>query len=360
LDFDQFPFNPVDNLVFSQLSYLPMDGLVPGPGKDEGATLEALAMHTARLNASRPASKDITVANAVSVISAVRDAPRYKNCELFGYVNHTDSGREIQFSAFCAIIGKNRSSRKLLVVYRGTDASIAGWNESFNMSFTNSVPSQKEAVLYIEKMAGAFHYPLIAAGHSKGGNLAMYASAFCDEAVQRRIIEVYSNDAPGFHCEVIQSGGYQRVCGRTRAFVPQSSFVGMLFDHGVSPTVVKSTARGIFQHDLCTWKVTRDNLSGGGELTSQSRLFNNIIREWMEKIDEKQRHQVIGALFKVVASTNASSFADLDWRNAVSIINGIKNIDGPTKKLMTGLAGDFLKTAGKNIMGKRGRKPLSR
>jgi hypothetical protein len=355
LDFDLSPFNPVDNLVFSFFSYLIMDGIVPEPAQDGSVNLASFAEYTAKLNANRPASKDITVVNATSVINAVGTAHRYQTCELFGYVNHTEKLQEIQFSAYCAIIGKNPASKKLLVVFRGTDTSIAGWKEDLNMSFTNSIPSQKEAVSYLEKMSACCPYPIIVAGHSKGGNLAIYASAFCGEAVQSRIVDIYSNDAPGFHLEVVESSGYQAICAKIRAFVPQSSFVGMLFEHGVSPMVVKSTATGLFQHDISSWEVTYDNLVNAGELTPQIRFVNKVIREWMEQIDEEKREKAVDGLYKVLEATNANSLVEIvsDWRKAAGIISGIKNVDSPTKKLMGEMLGGLFKTAGKTILRQR-------
>jgi len=359
LDFDLIPFNPVDNIVFSQLSYLPMDGIVPGPGKNVTVSVAALAKLYAKQNPGLSASKDATVSRASAVVGAIGMARRYEDCGLFGYVNNTDPDAEKQFSAFCAVIGRKRSSRKLLVVFRGTDTSFIGWKEDFNMSFVNSVPSQKEAVSYLEEAAKRFSYPLIVAGHSKGGNLAVYASAFCDETTQHRITAVYSNDAPGFHRETIEKKGYRTICGRIHAFVPQSSFVGMLLERGESPTVIKSTAAGLLQHDMHSWEVTRNGLVGGGELTPQSRLIHSIISEWIEKLGGKRRQQFIEALYKIIVSTNAASLADLgsDWPHAAaSIIGSLKNIDGPTKKLLVEIAGELFKTARKNIMGQRRRK----
>ena len=357
LEFDQVPFNPVDNLIFSQLSYLVMDGIVPEPDRQGSVSLEEVARRTAKIDVKSSALKDITVTNANSVAGAIKNASRFKNCELFGYVNRTVLSEEIQFSAFCAIIGKNSSSKKMLVVFRGTDTSLAGWMEDFNMTFINSVPSQKESVLYLEKMAASFPYPLIVAGHSKGGNLAIYASTFCDKAVQNRITDVYSNDAPGFHREVIESDGYKTIRGRIRAFVPQSSFVGMLFKHGVPPTVVKSSAIGFLQHDICSWEVMGGNLAGS-ELTPHSRFVNNLVSEWVEKIGEERWQKVIEALYKILMSTNATSLLELgtDWRKAASVMNGIKNIDGPTKKIIFHIAAEFYKIAGKSIIGQRKKK----
>jgi hypothetical protein len=377
LDFDQFPFNPVDNLVFSQLSYLPMDGIVPGPqrrarergsgaisGVISGAvsvTIEELAEKFAVMhqNNSRRLINDITVNDAISVINAIRSTPRYKSCKIFGYTNNIDLEQEKQFAAFCVIIGKKRLTRNMLVVYRGTDMTLIGWKESFNMSLITSIPSQKEAVSYLEKTAGIFPYPLIIAGHSKGGNLAIYASAFCNKSVQKRITAIYSNDAPGFHNEVIQSIGYREVCARIQAFIPQSSLVGLLFEHGETPTVIKSTANGPMQHSLCSWEVTYNTIVSAGELTQQSRLIDNIIRKWINQIDEGQRQQFIQAMYTILVSGDAVSVADLtdDWKNtAGNIINAIINMDKPTKKLMGKIIGDLFKTATESI-GKRKEEP---
>jgi hypothetical protein len=366
LDFDQFPFNPVDNIVFSQLSYLPMEGIVPGPqergsGANSGAnsvTIEELAEKYAVIQKdSLPRSiYDITVNDAISVVNAIGSTPRYKNCNVFAYTNNIDLEQEKQFAAFCVIIGRKRLSKKMLIVYRGTDMTLVGWKESFNMSFITSIPSQREAVSYLEKTAGRFRYPLIIAGHSKGGNLAIYASAFCGKIIQNRITAIYSNDAPGFHKEVIESKGYRAICSRIQSFIPQSSLIGMLFEHGETPMVIKSAASGPMQHSLCSWEVTYNNMVNAGELTQQSRFIDNIICEWINKIDEGQRQQFIQAIYTILVSCDAASLADLtdDWKNtAGGIIRALRNMDKPTKKLMGEIIGELFKTARKNI-GKRG------
>jgi hypothetical protein len=358
LGFDQEPFNPVDNVVFSQLSYLPMEGIVPGPNEYGWVTVEELAAKYAVMQQDKPdgLSNDITVNDAIAVINAIGSAPRYKYCKLFAYTNNIDLEQEKQFAAFCAIIGRKRLSRKMLVVYRGTDMTLIGWKESFNLSFITSIPSQKEAVSYLEKAARRFHYPLIIAGHSKGGNLAIYAASFCNKLIRRRITVIYSNDAPGFHKQVIESEGYQAICPRILSFIPQSSLVGMLFEHGETPMVIKSSANGPMQHSLCTWEVTHNNMVDAGELTEQSRFIDKIICEWINQIDEGQRQQFIQAIYKILVSCDADSVVDLtdDWKNtAGGIINALINMDKPTKKLMGKIIGDLFKTARENL-GKRG------
>jgi len=359
LEFDRVPFNPVDNVIFSQLSYLPMEGIVPGPKERGCATIGELAAKYAVLQQDNPSglSNDITVNDAISVINAIGSARRYKDCKLFGYTNNIDPDQGKQFAAYCAIIGRKHLFKKMLVVFRGTDMTLIGWKESFNLSFITSIPSQKEAVSYLEKMSWKSSYPLLIAGHSKGGNLAIYAAAFCGKRVRRRITVVYSNDAPGFHKQVIQSKGYQAIRARIQAFIPQSSLIGMLFEHGETPMVIRSTANGPMQHRLCSWEVTYNNMADAGELTQQSLFINNIISEWINQIDEGQRQQFIQAIYTILVSCDAASVTDLteDWKNtAAGIINAWINMDKPTKKLMGKIIGDLFNTARKNLGKQRG------
>jgi hypothetical protein len=362
LDFDRSPFNPVDNLIFSQLAYLPMDGIVPGPKEKGGISIQDLAEQYLKNREESPVRPldDIIINEAVNAINTVKAVPRYMGCRLFGYVNHTDRFQEKQFSAFCTVIGK-KSAAKLLVVYRGTDMSLTGWKEDFNMVFRNSIPSQREAVSYLEEMARQFRCPLMLAGHSKGGNLAIYAAAFCSKNTRKRITAIYSNDSPGFRQDVMQSRGYREIVDRIYAFIPQSSLVGMLFEHGETPVVIKSAATGLLQHLPSTWEVTYNDFIRVEELSRQSRLVDNIIRRWISKIDEGQRQLFIETVYRILVPLDAESVGDLtvDWQNtAVNIISTVKNMDNQTKKLMRKIIGELFKSAGKEIR-KRLKKPIS-
>ena len=355
LTFKKTPFNPVDNIIFSQLIYLPMDGIVPGPGEQSGIAIADLAVTIAKKRYDDPffiPDDDLMVRNAAGLVAVMGTAPRYRNCRLFGYVNQTDLFEEKQFSAVSIVIGKKMFKNSLLIVYRGTDMSLVGWKEDFNMSLSDPVPSQKEAVNYLEKMAELTSGPLRAAGHSKGGNLAIYAAANCCRKTRRRIKAIYSNDSPGFHKHVINSEGYRAICGRVQAFVPQSSLIGMLFEHGEAPAIVKSMETGLMQHDLCSWEVSHNDLVRAEKLSKESILVDNILREWINGMESDQRRQFIEALYTILSATNARSVFDLtsDWlQSVVSIINSLKHIDESAKKLIGKAIGDLFWAVWKNL-----------
>jgi hypothetical protein len=194
------------------------------------------------------------------------------------------------------------------------------------------------------------------AGHSKGGNLAIYAAAHCGEKVRRRITIIYINDAPGFARPLIESGGYQAIRRRIYAFVPQQSVVGMLFEHGETPAVIKSTASGPMQHDLCTWEVSHNDIVRAGELSQQSRLVEAIIRDWINEFEPGQQRQFVDAIYKVLIATNVQSISDLSagwFKSAVGIIKSFKDIDKPTRELIVKSIGNFFRTARKNMRKQR-------
>ena len=359
LTFAQSPFNPVDNIIFSQLAYLPLDGIVGGPDTKGSVCIADAAEQIAKRQHDNPSFlNDLTVIEAAALVGAMGTAQRFKNCRLTCYVNQTDLVSEKQFSAVSVVLGKKMFKRSLLIVYRGTDMSLVGWKEDFNMSLSEPVPSQLEAAAYLEKMAGRFKGSLLVAGHSKGGNLAIYAASCCGKTTRRRIVAVYSNDAPGFHRQFVEGRGYRAIRSRIRAFVPQSSIIGMLFEHGETPVIVKSTETGLMQHDLCSWEIIHNDIARAEELSKESVLVDSILRDWINGMETEQRHQFIEALYTILGATHAQSVTELasDWlKSIVGIINSLKHIDEAAKKSIGKAIGDLFRIAGKNIQALRGK-----
>jgi hypothetical protein len=227
-----------------------------------------------------------------------------------------------------------------------------GWKEDFNMSFSDVVPAQTEAAAYLEKIAGQHRGPLRIGGHSKGGNLAVYASAFCAKKIQRRIRAVYSNDAPGFTQAVIQSPGYQAVREKIHAFVPQDSVIGMLFEHEEDYTVVKSARSGLTQHDIYFWEVNHNDVIRLNELTRESRFVDRTLKEWIGGLDRERREQFIETLYNILKSTEVKSFPELGagWlKNSLVMLQSLTSLDESARQLMTETLAALFKAAKNNI-----------
>jgi len=350
IGFAQSPFNPVDNIIFCQLSYLPLDGIVPGPEEKNGITIARAAdIFAERLSDDAfPQRQAVMFKEDPAFFSALGSSNRFRNCELRGYVNQIDVAVEKQFSAI-SITG---CADACLIVYRGTDSNFVGWKEDFNMCFSDAVPAQIEAVRYLEKMAGIIKGPLLIGGHSKGGNLAVYAASFCDKKIRRRVVGIYSNDAPGFQRRVIESEGYQAVKEHIRSFIPRSSVVGMLLEHGTGYSVIKSSESGLMQHDLYSWEVTYNDFVYADKVTQGSLFIDKTLREWINNLDYDSRERFIEALYTILNSAQVKSIPELtgDWlKAAVRMIQSLGNIDESTKTLIRNTLSALFQAARNNI-----------
>jgi hypothetical protein len=359
LGFDKAPFNTVDNIVLTHLSYLPFDGIVPGPKNKKSISLAEAAKKLTLLVKKDPdyLKNSLTPKDDILFIEALGVSGRFPGLELTAYVNRIDLSQEKQFSALTITFPKKSPKKsagdfQAFIAYRGTDASLVGWKEDFNMSFNAEVPAQREAVQYLEIMAKNIKGPLRIGGHSKGGNLAVYASTFCAKKIQNRITAIYTNDAPGFNKALIESDAYKRIQEKIRSFVPQSSVVGMLFEHGVPYTVVKSTQTGLLQHDVFSWEITYNDVVRLNTVTQGSKFVNKTLNEWIQNLSPDQRQKFTDTLYDILISSEIKSLNDLSsgrLKKSKAILQSITSIDEPTRNSLAEILGDLLKAAKNNI-----------
>jgi len=349
LEFRKSPLNPVDSVILCQLSYLPLDGIVPAPGDKNGISVSLAAnMLNEKLQNDSDFKSRLMYKDDPQLLSALASSNRFGKCHLFGYVNHIDTDREVQFSAVCV----HTNNGRCFIAFRGTDFTFVGWKEDFNMSFKEVIPAQIEAVNYLERMASVIKGPLQLGGHSKGGNLAVYAAANCQRKIQKRITEIYSNDAPGFHKNVIASEGFAAIKDRVRSFVPQDSVVGMLLEHGCDYTVIKSSQVGLLQHDLYSWEMTHNNMVQLDNVTLGSRFVDKTVRDWIDSLDKEHREQFFEALYSILSASEAKSIPELEstWLKAMGrIIKSLSSIDEPTRNIINKTLGELFNAARRNI-----------
>jgi len=348
LDFNVSPFNPVDNIIFSQLAYLTLDGIVPSPEDNEGISI-ALAVRIYNEKSSQPGFKLSSIFKEDhELIRALGASRRFGNCQLFGYVNNFNEDLEIQFSALCVYT----SDDHCFVTYRGTDASVLGWKEDFNMSFKEVIPSQLAAVDYLEKMAPKINGSLRIGGHSKGGNLAIYASSKCNSKIQKRITRIYSNDSPGFRQEFINSEGFNAIKDKISFYVPQSSIIGMFMEHGTDYTVINSNESGLMQHNLYSWDVTYNDLVHVEKTTVGSKFVNDTLREWLDNLDNKERENFIEALYHILTSADIKSTSGLDisWFSlAGRLFKSLSSMEESKRKIIWQTLKELIRSAGNNF-----------
>lgn len=333
-------FNEIDNLILARLSYFPFDGLMDN--KEELTIKEIYRKYQTIGTIGRILQKE-----DIDLFPLLAESNRFGDLKLTGFVNKLDIATEKQFSAVTIILPDDT----IYVSYRGTDNTIVGWKEDFNMSFSELVPSQTDAVEYLENIAKKYDNKIRIGGHSKGGNLAVYAATFCDKSIQDRIINVYNNDGPGFCDKVVESDEYKTILDRVHTYIPQTSIIGRLLNHKEETTILKSTQSGIMQHDLYTWQLIR-NYFIKDELTNSSEFIDLTITNWLKEVKPEQREKFIDIFFEILNTTQVetlSEFSNNKFTNAITMLKTYKNIDEESKEIMIKTLNAFFDIAKSNI-----------
>ena len=345
LPFSVSAFGAVDGVILARLAYVPFERILTF---DTDAQISVQQAAEALL-AQPGIDEAVRRPDDVTLLRALAGSARFRTLLLSNYVNKLDAKTQTQFSAVTLAFPDGTA----LVSFRGTDSTLIGWKEDFNMSFVCPVPAQELAVSYLERAAAAYpDAPLLVAGHSKGGNLAVYAAAFCQQPVQARIRAVYNYDGPGFEAKTLAQPGYQRVCARVQTFVPQSSVVGMLLGHEEAYTIVHSTQSGLTQHDVYSWEVRPDGFVCLETVTNSSRFLDATLKSWLAAMDTSQREAFVDAVYDIMVQTNAHTLHEMgeNWlQSAGSILHSIKNLDDDTRHAVTHALTLLVRSAGSGL-----------
>lgn len=298
----QAPLNPVDLLIFSQLAYAPMERL-------DGRTGELLSLRESVWPAV-PRREDPGLAlSRYELWAAMDERPRFARVRLALFSASFLPEADEQFAAALFLAGDRG-----IVAFRGTDATVVGWKEDFNLGLDAPVPGQVHAVRFLEQAAEQAALQgvreLCVCGHSKGGNLAMYASALCDPAVQERIVSVMSFDGPGLPQAVLTSEGWARIRPRLSSYIPESSVVGLLLGN-VESTVVESDSLGLMQHNPFFWHVLGPAFVEAEGTTRSSQFMDQTLHSFLAQCPVEQRRVLIETLSRVMSASGAVRMRDV-------------------------------------------------
>ena len=342
----QSPFNEVDNLILAELSFVDFQGIVPAPGEGESVPLaEAAEAFFARFPEGETIDMGVLVPAAIpEMLKKMAASRRFGEMGLNCFVDHLDVGRGEQFAALAIETGDGL----LYLSFRGTDDTLAGWKEDFELACMPEVPAQKKALDYLRTVAGQYPRRRIRlGGHSKGGNLSVYAGVFCPASVQRRIEAVWSNDGPGFHEDLLDLPEHKRIAERIYSIVPKSSVVGMLLEHEEDYAVVDSDQLGFLQHDGFSWQVMGDHFVTLRQVTRQARLSDMALREWVHGMPVERRERFVSALFDVLSASGAVTLKDLkadSFKAAGAMVKAMKDLDKETQKGLLDFVGLLFKS----------------
>lgn len=326
---DRAAFNPVDGLILSWFVSLPLRGSLPGTLGEAAMQLQAEG-------------------EALRFARMLAESPRFREMRLMYFSEKFSEEEQMQFAAVTVLTGDARA----FIAFRGTDSTLVGWKEDFNMAFSDSVPAQREAVDYINFVGRKLRLPLRIGGHSKGGNLAVYGASLCDRGIQQRIGRVYNFDGPGLSPAVMSSAGHIALSPRIETYLPESSVVGILLERSAGYHVVKSDAVGAMQHVPYSWQVEPEGFRLLDELGWQSLYADRTIRDWLGGMSNESRKVFVNALYEIVESTDARTVDQIgeDWqKSGWKMLGAFAELDLRTKAALFVSLGRLIRSAVKNL-----------
>lgn len=324
------PVCPVDTLLFSMLPYIRLESYVPASVNAEPVRLsDAIAAYLAD-----PAERPSAEQKHEPLLRAFAASARFAPLRLLGAVEEIDKEQGLQFAAITYLLpGQN-----LFVAFEGTDDTLIGWEEDFRMSYECPVPAQLKAVEYLRRAAAA--HPLrriYVGGHSKGGNLAMFAAVHSGPEYRHRIRAVYNHDGPGFCDNTLSSPEYLELRDRIHTFLPQSSIVGVLLEHDDNYKIVKSTAAGLQQHDPYSWQVLGNDFEYTTERTAFGIETEAIVDRFVNELSTERKRQFGEALFTLLESTGQetlSGVADNKLQSLRNILRSYTGLDPSVREIL--------------------------
>ena len=327
-------FNEIDSMILARFSYLLFDRI----NMKEKETIESISKKMKDFD-----NEEFRYNGDKEMITKLGVSNRFQNMNVTDFIETNEKEIEKQFGAITIHI----SDEEMYISYIGTDSTIYGWKEDFNMSFMDIVPCQLAGKEYIETLAQKYPNKKIrVGGHSKGGNVAIYSAVMANKDIQDRIIKVYNYDGPGFNRKMIESMGDITILEKIETYLPQDSVIGRIMEHREKCEVVESVEKGILQHDIYSWQVMRDDVIKLDSLTDTSEIINKTLTDWLENTTIEQRKIFMDGIFELFYSTEARTFGEISKNlsnNLLTIYKTYQNINEEDKKTITEMLKLFAK-----------------
>lgn len=311
---EEFPFNEVDSLILCQISYLNLDSHV-GHLIDKKPPIGFYELFKEE-NIASLSKNTLDEKRNRKLLKALAKSSRYKDMKIGYFRDHMIVSKVQQFAAVSFIFPSF-----MYVAYRGTDTTLLGWKEDFNLAIFNEIPAQEEADHYLSEVAKLNDLPIYLGGHSKGGNLAYYA-AYTAGDLQDRIIKIYNHDGPGFYQSIFESPLFKNIQSKTHKSVPRDDVVGVLLNHSDANAIVKCKGISIIQHSPFFWKISKEGkFQLVKQMTSRAEILDITLKDILAKTDKETLIRFSDTLFHVLG---IEENVTMDWimKNPIKFARG--------------------------------------
>lgn len=345
---DKSGFNPIDGLILSQLAYVDFDGIVRRGFGTPMKLSKAAKRYGKVFDKLETETLSRLAVNSYTVLMKIAEADRFKDLTLFNYAQRYNKENSEQFGAVTIQI----DSDTYVVAFRGTDDTLAGWEEDFKLCYMTPVGAQIEAERYLRKVCKRVDGKIYICGHSKGGNLAVYSSMMMSEEDKKKIVRIMNYDGPGFLQDIIERPEYRSVLPKIESYMPQGSIVGMIMYHEGEYNIVHSTEKGMQQHVALSWEVIGNRFVRDVVFDKSSIIFGAACKKWVSEISVGEREQFIQIVFQILKSGEADTITGFTSKMLTSmnyVIKSYSGLDKTTRKMVRSIIKQMIKLGTQTI-----------
>lgn len=339
IPFEEAPFVREDALVLSQFCYLKFEGLVG----DDSAPVSLKEIDIQENKESLFCIKNNEKDNR-KLYAAILESKRFSDMKLAYYVSRVDVEAESQFAAITFLLPNDN----VYVAFRGTDETMAGWQEDVALALKRPILGQMLSAAYLNTVVGKLKGRVFVGGHSKGGNLAMYASLCAKKSVKKKIETIFCFDGPGFRPEFLEDLEYEDIKKKLVQIMPKSSPVGLILNAPGEYEIIEAKSVGFLQHNIYNW-VIKDNLLVNSEMTEQHLLAMRSMNEWILSLDDEGLENFVGFLCWLLDATEATTTEEFKANVALhtkALLKAGQNFDDATKEMISNFSKSYFELAG--------------
>lgn len=341
------PFNEVDSVVLCQIGYLNYSKFIPGFEEDKPSV--SLKSITERKDFSELFEGYWYEKDNRELIRAVVSSARFGEIKLNKFININNEETDAQFGALTYIL----PDKSVYICFRGTDISILGWKEDMKLAYSRPVRSQELSIAYLNSIAGTFNGNFRVGGHSKGGNLSIYAVLNAREDVKERVLAIYDHDGPGFRPEIVNAGELKAISPMIHKVIPKLSIVGILLESELDYDVIASSAPGVSQHNTYTWKVKGNAFQRVRNFRGKTKPGDRAINDWILTLSEEEVDIFIDTAYSLLTVNDASNLFDLieKPKDSVSSAYGIlKDLSPKERRVLSGIGRRLISIYGRKTL----------
>lgn len=334
VSFCDMPFGEADNVALCGMYYMPFDKVVSDSFEDEPVDYKTASDEIFELRGRKHTPVGLVLLKNISEQMVLMSKyKRFQEMKVVAAVRVYEKAPAVQFEAATFLLPDG----KIVVLFKGTDDTLTGWKEDFDILTKKGIPSNRLSIEYLEKAAKNFDGNIIVCGHSKGGFIAQYAALYSSKEVRDRIEVVYNDDGPGFwDYSYLESETYAEMLPKYRHFVPQSSFIGMMLAHDNDYEIIKSNQiLGPLQHDLNSWQFSGKKLVRAEELTDMGKMNDGVLRDLVGGLDDESEKVLDAVLDKVLSGVNQTGLLDVKKNFVPALKGGVeawRSLDRDTQK----------------------------